>query len=178
MKKQYAVALHLLFWFYRFGWGAITWPLYKPENPFHLEDFFTPLDLSSYFLSVSAFYLNYLWIMPRFFQRKKKVQLVGGWLLMFVYYIGMRYFIEEYLFPKYLHFSNYNPGTPLIYYVVDNLYFAGTIIVPSIVLYIITHWMKVEKEKLTLKEVAGTAELNFLKSQVNPHFLYNTLNNI
>jgi sensor histidine kinase YesM len=39
-------------------------------------------------------------------------------------------------------------------------------------------WIKNEKQKRELAEIQLTTELNFLKNQVNPHFLFNTLNNL
>jgi two-component system, LytTR family, sensor kinase len=178
MKKIHAVALHLLFWLYRFGWDAITLTWRKPGVSFRADDIFNIFANSFYFLSVSTFYINYLLIMPRFFRKKKNLQLALCWLLLLAYFIGMRYFIEEYLYVQWFNAHNYPDDVSVAFYIVDNLYFGGSIIVPSIVLWIIIHWMKVEKEKLALKEAAGTAEINFLKSQVNPHFLFNTLNNI
>ena len=39
-------------------------------------------------------------------------------------------------------------------------------------------WSKAEKEKANMEAVASETELKNLKSQLNPHFLFNTLNNI
>lgn len=39
-------------------------------------------------------------------------------------------------------------------------------------------WVRNEKLKRELIETQLTTELNFLKSQINPHFLFNTLNNL
>ena len=39
-------------------------------------------------------------------------------------------------------------------------------------------WYKTENEKQELKKAQAEAELQNLKSQLNPHFLFNTLNNI
>ena len=178
MKKGYAIALHLLFWVYKFGWYFVTLPLRNPNATVALSSFVEPLDLSFDFISIIAFYLNYFIVMPRFFNKKKNVQLAIGWLLVFAWFIGMRYLIEEVLYLKWFGIHNYSEGTTIGYYIGDNLYFAGSYIIPSIVLWIIIHWMKTEKEKLALKEAASISEVNFLKSQVNPHFLFNTLNNI
>jgi len=39
-------------------------------------------------------------------------------------------------------------------------------------------WMKAVQDKADLKNEKLTSELNLLKAQINPHFLFNTLNNI
>lgn len=39
-------------------------------------------------------------------------------------------------------------------------------------------WLNNEKEKNQIKEEKRNAELSFLKSQIDPHFFFNTLNNI
>lgn len=39
-------------------------------------------------------------------------------------------------------------------------------------------WFRVENEKRQLENEKLTAELNYLKSQINPHFLFNTLHNL
>lgn len=39
-------------------------------------------------------------------------------------------------------------------------------------------WTRAENEKVKMEAVASEAELKNLKSQLNPHFLFNTLNNI
>ncbi len=39
-------------------------------------------------------------------------------------------------------------------------------------------WVKTEQQKAALVEEKLSTELNFLKAQINPHFLFNTLNNL
>jgi sensor histidine kinase YesM len=64
---------------------------------------------------------------------------------------------------------------------ITNMYaFLGSIaglIVPTILLMMYDYF-KHQKEVLVLKEQKKTTELNLLKSQLNPHFLFNTLNNL
>ncbi len=48
----------------------------------------------------------------------------------------------------------------------------------SVVLNIITDWNKQIREKKELETQTIQSELNFLKSQINPHFLFNTLNSL
>ncbi|MDB5211811.1 MAG: hypothetical protein JWQ30_2638 [Sediminibacterium sp.] len=56
------------------------------------------------------------------------------------------------------------------------LYFFFLLVICS---YFFTNeWVKHEKQKRQLVETQFTTELKFLKNQVNPHFLFNTLNNL
>ena len=178
MKKGRIILLHFLFWFYEFFWGLITLPLRKPGVAVNWSQFYDLFTITGYFLLPTTFYLNYSLVMPRFFARKKYGPLAVSWLLLYAWYIGMRYLIEEVLYLKWFGIHNYWEGTTAGYYIADNIFYASSIIVPSIMIWTIIHWTQMEKEKLELKTAAGTAEINFLKSQVNPHFLFNTLNNI
>ncbi|HVV55886.1 MAG TPA: histidine kinase [Mucilaginibacter sp.] len=48
----------------------------------------------------------------------------------------------------------------------------------SIAYFFLKEWSKVEKMRSELAAVQLDTEVKFLKSQVNPHFLFNTLNNL
>ena len=178
MKKTTGILLHLIFWTYKLGFSTFMELLYKPETAVNIKEFFSLFAVSGYIYQISTFYINYFIIMPLFFRKGKNLQLILSWILLIAYFIGMRYLIEEVLYLKWFGVHNYFEGTTISYYIVDNLYYAASIIFPSVILYIILHWMKVEKQQFALKENAVNAEVNFLKSQVNPHFVFNTLNNI
>jgi len=48
----------------------------------------------------------------------------------------------------------------------------------SIAYFFLKEWAKTEKIRLQLQAVQLNTEVKFLKSQINPHFLFNTLNNL
>ncbi len=48
----------------------------------------------------------------------------------------------------------------------------------STIFYIMHEWFKSQQETNELQNKTLQSELNFLKSQINPHFLFNTLNNL
>lgn len=48
----------------------------------------------------------------------------------------------------------------------------------STIFQILTDWQKSDVEKKELEYKTTQTELNFLRSQINPHFLFNTLNNL
>ncbi len=48
----------------------------------------------------------------------------------------------------------------------------------SFAIFFTREWIAHEKQRRELVEYKLTSELNFLKSQINPHFLFNTLNNL
>jgi len=61
-----------------------------------------------------------------------------------------------------------------------NWQFMGTFVVASAstIFKIITDWARHLREKQELQTQTMQSELRFLKSQINPHFLFNTLNNL
>jgi len=78
------------------------------------------------------------------------------------------------------HFSDRHGPPPQRHVHVDIVSFILFIMVwiSSSVLHIIREWKSTEARAARAEAEKTQAELSFLKSQINPHFLFNTLNNI
>ncbi|MBF9224219.1 sensor histidine kinase [Hymenobacter ruricola] len=128
----------------------------------------------------AEFYLCYLVVYPRFLragQAGRLVAALGGVMALF---IASRFLLEEVLFPATLGFHNYTLDGSIYhkigYYIGDNLFFGSPMIVLSAAVWGAQAALQRERENRQLREEKRAAEVAFLKSQINPHFLYNTLN--
>ncbi len=183
MKKKYIVTLHVLFWLYYMLQEVVY---FKPETqtfsiPILTFDFHIPgvaIAYSMLFLYVFVFYLNYLYVLPRFFDIKNAKRLLFAFAGLFAVFIGLRYLIEEVLYLEFLGFHNYYDGVTIPYYIYDNIHYGSQPIVASSVLWLIINMLRLQKKQIELMESKRETEINFLKSQINPHFIFNTLNNI
>jgi two-component system, LytTR family, sensor kinase len=178
MKKSLKILMHCLFWFYTFAWRELIGAMFYSKESVSLSYFLDPLALSHYILYPLTFYFNYFFILPRYYKKSKVAQSWVGWVLLLVSFIALRYLIQEVLFWHWLGIKNYNEGTTISYYIFDNLYYGGILIIMSTLFWILDDNIKSQKENLILLEEKKTAQLAFLKNQVNPHFIFNTLNNI
>jgi LytS/YehU family sensor histidine kinase len=73
---------------------------------------------------------------------------------------------------------NYAEGTTFGYYFYDNIYYSSITIFVSTVFCLFKLMSKSEAEKRQLIEEKKNSELQALKTQINPHFIFNSLNNI
>lgn len=137
-------------------------------------------DLFRYILLILFFYLNYYYLIPAFYFSKK-------YLLYFVLILACFFVINN--LPHLLSFNepprqlpfrpgNIVPGRPMPgrpgsawFNLRQNIFLFLAIFFFSLVLRISNRWKKVEQEK-------ADRELSYLKAQINPHFLFNTLNSI
>lgn len=129
--------------------------------------------LSFFLYALSAY--SFLWYCTN---QKKQVVAFLLILLCIPAVILFRYFLEEILCPAIFGFQNYNPDTTLIYYLLDNKYFSVPYSAFGIVYYFLQSNRNKEAEKTELALQNRQAELEYLKSQINPHFLFNNLNSI
>lgn len=170
--------LHAVFWFYIFAWNDVVGNFFMNKKSHSIAYYFDPLSISQYILFPIIFYFNYFFILPRFYKNNKILKSWISWVLLLFSFIALRYLLQEVLLFKWFGITNYFEGTTAGYYIYDNIYFGGILIVMSILFWILDDNIKSQKEKYLLLQEKKLAELAFLKNQINPHFIFNTLNNI
>ncbi|WP_025144627.1 sensor histidine kinase [Pedobacter jeongneungensis] len=170
MKTIKTISIHILCWVLVLGY---FYGGYLIDGTTFTKAAFS---ISMNFIQLIEFYICYLWVYPRFLKKHKIPQLIGGILFTIAVFIALRYLIEEVLYLKWFGFHNYDDGVTTWAYISDNIYWSIAFIVAPAAVYGIEQSFKSEQVNRKLKEEVVKAELSFLKSQINPHFLYNTLN--
>jgi two-component system, LytTR family, sensor kinase len=178
MKKSLKIVLHAVFWLYFFGWKELAGALFFGKTKYNIDYFLDPFMISHYILFPLTFYFNYFFIMPRFYKNRQIGKTWLAWILLLFAFITVRYLVQEVWFWHWLGIKNYFDGTTLAYYAFDNLYYGGILIVMSTLFWFIEDNVQSQNERMVLLEEKKAAQLAFLKNQVNPHFIFNTLNNI
>lgn len=131
---------------------------------------------------MSLFYYCFLFVFPRGLRRGGWPVLVLGLLGTPLVFAGSRYLLQEVLLPLLFGFRNYYPGVPLLPYIGDNLYYLPPTVGLAAAVVVVCDAFIREKERenqlllQVLEKEKTQAELAFLRTQINPHFLYNTLN--
>lgn len=125
-----------------------------------------------------AVYVNLLILIPRFLQRRKYLQYILL-LIALVAFITPIHATEEY-FVEYRHILKEDDTAQLLgarFFVLSAIN-VMLMVGLTTVLKFAREWFTHQREKQELERQKLQAELNFLKSQINPHFLFNTLNNV
>jgi len=129
-------------------------------------------------INIGLFYLNFLLFIPLFLNRKKYLRYIltvlGAMLLFGFIKYGVGLGFKEYVLTherggKVIGFASYYTSA----------FFTSLIFVfLSTVLKFTLDWFLNERIQRDLENQRLSAELSFLRSQINPHFLFNSLNSI
>ncbi|MDY8135954.1 sensor histidine kinase [Aquimarina sp. 2201CG5-10] len=126
-------------------------------------------------------YIIIHFVVPSLLHKKKKLLFILLCvLLIYITYAAFTAIRCYYLLPKYPEVYKYRP--PLVFEerITNGFAFLNnitTLIFPTIILIVINYYRQ-QKEIISLKEKKKSSELEALKNQLNPHFLFNTLNNL
>ncbi|WP_293300510.1 sensor histidine kinase [Pedobacter sp. UBA4863] len=132
-------------------------------------------------LNIGIFYINYIILIPELIKKKKQYWwYVVCFILLIVVSSAMKIFVavlnpEETL--KYI--TNGKPQEISLYtFAINCVFSAGFFLVCSCIIKFAVDWFSNERIQRNLESEKKDMELQFLKSQLNPHFLFNSLNNI
>ncbi|TLX74675.1 hypothetical protein E9993_12220 [Labilibacter sediminis] len=179
----YIVLIHVLFWTL-----LISSPLFFYFN-FNFRLIPTQQFILLNGLIIIIFYINYSLFIPLFFFRKRFilyfisiVALLAGVIFLTKELEGTllhsmrKEFIEDMikLYPRENLLQDFAaPKKPRLF-----MLFTLVLITIGSSIKITSRWLSDEKEKIAIKKEKINAELSYLKSQIDPHFFFNTLNNI
>ena len=129
-------------------------------------------------INIAVFYINYLFILPTFLNRKKYLWCALGMILLVLISGFIKCGLAYYFYDIVLVRGSKMQVLGFWAYYSSAAFVSCFFIFLSTVLKFMTDWFINEKIKSNLENEKLIAELAFLKSQINPHFLFNSLNNI
>jgi sensor histidine kinase YesM len=174
--KGSRILSHIAFWI-----GYIIFALL--QNVFFEKEMEYIPALSSLTLTaivdIGATYFTVYYLLPKFLFRRKYWQfgiifLISAAIAIISQRVLMYFISYPYFYPDYLHkvgsFWNINP-----FYTFFNIY---TVVGLFASIKLLKYYYKNQQTKAELENKNKTSELALLRTQLNPHFLFNTLNNI
>ncbi|MFA6950584.1 MAG: histidine kinase [Lentimicrobiaceae bacterium] len=176
MKRKSILLIHFFFWFYIIN--QALFPLYigKFEEANMVSNEYFKEVLITTILNMLSFYVIHF-SFPYFLKFKSKIFAIFSGLVLIFLITAFRTPVEL-MFWK--HFGNM-PEKELLFnwiYVWNNLRLVIIIGIYAILIWYLINAFESQKFKQELINQRQAGELALLRSQVNPHFLFNTLNNI
>ena len=137
--------------------------------------------IGNLFVYILVFYLNYLWIVPRYLLKKKDwkmflfanlLVIIGGLCVMDIWHWCAVQLLPEI---NNNHPKRIAPRVPKYFWAIVTYIM---VIALAVAVRMIQHWQHIEEARQEAETARAEAELSNLRNQMNPHFLLNTLNNI
>lgn len=161
------VVYHSLFWF------ALFLLLLILDTTSQNLGFVLVVELINLFFYAVVVYFNLLYLIPNYLTDKKFL-LYGSLLILIVLIVTPIKMLVLFLTFSYL------PDLQAQLLIDQKWFFLTTFIIAgaSTLTKIISDWARYQRDRKELQTQTMQSELKFLKSQINPHFLFNTLNNL
>lgn len=126
-----------------------------------------------------VFYVNYFLLVKQFLFSKHGWKFFLSNVLLIVATIVLVHLLMHMLPPPEFHHPRQEKELKeVIGFFFGNAILYGLVAGLSVAIKMTSGWYQVESERRELEKSRAEAELQNLKSQLNPHFLFNTLNNI
>ena len=168
------ISLHILFWISFISFYTIIYGLYSGTYiDVFLQSMYTlPID-------ISVTYFAIYFLIPKFLLQRKYflyiVTLIVSTLLAgAAERVFNHYIVYPHFYPQY-NPSEYSLFTPRFFNMTMSVY---TVVILASAIKILKYWIEERHRRMELEIENQSSELALLRNQINPHFLFNTLNNI
>jgi len=165
---------HVIFWLIYFILNTLRWGSY-----FNDYDYALKTNILGFIIHMSLSYLNIYYLMPKFVFKKKYftyvILLIASLFVALLLKFNLTYFlINHNVWPEGPEVINHLTLNYSIDMMIGELYVITFVTSIKITL----DWIYEHKRVSDLEKTNLETELMFLRSQISPHFFFNTLNNI
>lgn len=175
IKQNRILWIHILFWciyfsffFYQISNGKANRDSSNYQRPL--------IDAAIQVITLSGIsYFNYFILLPLFY-RKKVMVYVFSLIASLACIIGLQLYLKSQIYADVMH------GEQLIFiktwFIIQHTLNVIFVMLFVSMLRFASDWFDIESKRQEIENEKLTTELRYLKDQINPHFLFNTLNNI
>lgn len=170
--KRQRWIVHVVFWITVLAFYVV---FFGRRNSNYVQTFFfvgllMPVTIGT------TYFLNY-YLLPRYLMRER----YGFFILYFIYTLITSLFLEmmvamlTFIVMAEVKIREMSPASFDVFFVLTSLLL---VVFSGVAIKLLLHWRTAEQNQQKLIADKVEAELRFLKVQLNPHFLFNTLNNL
>jgi len=171
--NKHRIIRHLVFWLVYLAISILMYGYSKGDYIFQLKQhlLYLPAILLAAYFTIEL-------LIPRFLFQKKTLKfsilfLITAFLFSFLQRLNLYYIVIPLFYPKYLDSFNL-----LSFQLIFRVFSEYPVVILAASIKIILHWYREQQINQKLVREKLEAELKFLKAQIHPHFLFNTLNNL
>jgi sensor histidine kinase YesM len=168
-SRFFIIAIHVLIWV-----GLYIIP-YIDDTRQHISPHFIWMNTMLFILLASFFYFNTYYLFRKLFLPGRLFYYLLA-ILGCLVFISAANFLSISIIDKYFPSEFHHPN--IFHRLFFPIFPALFVFAISAAIKITNEWFRAEREKKEMENEKLNSELAFLKSQVNPHFLFNILNNI
>lgn len=169
-KQKHIVTIHIIFWVVEIFIGY-SYYIFSPSDvpvSYYIGRIFSTV------IWMSAFYLSYFVFVPLAIGSKKRIVKLSVIVILYLIFIAFH--------TTYIRFLNLNyyktDSLPISRYILSAFTYATSNMVMGVVFRLAINGINAVVKKSQLEKQNLKSELALLRSQINPHFLFNTLNNM
>ncbi|WP_345191125.1 sensor histidine kinase [Algibacter agarivorans] len=168
------IKYHVIFWLGYFLFNVVRWGSYFDDYWYSLKS-----NLVEFPIHIIIVYINVYYLIPKFILRKKYWTYVLSLVLMLalVYLVrtGLNYLlVTEDIWPEAEDPANFLELNHIIAVVLGELYVIGF----ASAIKLVIDWSIEKRRSEDLAKLQMSTELKYLRTQIQPHFFFNTLNNL
>ena len=165
---KYRIIFHILFWIYIYLSDFLA--LFGILEP----DIYDWIFFTIFFIDVLIVYLNLYVLIPKFLLKRKYL----SYLLLTIISILINSFISFYISFPWEELGSEELVDPSIAFLFGSFEVTLSMVILAMTIKLLKIFAKNQMTITNLENTNLKTELIFLKNQINPHFLFNALNNI
>jgi sensor histidine kinase YesM len=189
--RRTRISRHLIFWIGWYFYMVCTQVRNQTPQDIGMKNFIIyqlGVSANRLLLQIIFCYTMVYFLVPRYLQKNKykafSIALIAVvFCFYWITYFDFLYIWSDKTSPIFFNVEHVVPLSPFLtkyFSIYSNIHFTGSLVSCSIILVIKYYksWYKKQRENEMQMQENSKAELQLLKAQVHPHFLFNTLNNI